>query len=124
MKVIYSIWHSTRTIQEFLFELNSVEFAYLIDVRSSPYSRFVPQYNKNRLQELFWSKYIFMWESLWGLDDEISYEKFMFWVDKLTALAKDYTVVFFCSEKDYKKCHRFYKITPELEIRWFKVIHL
>jgi uncharacterized protein (DUF488 family) len=93
-------------------------------VRSYPYSRFVPQYNQNRIKEQLWEKYIFMWENLWGLDDEISYEKFMFWVDKLTALAKDYTVVFFCSEKDYKKCHRFCKITPELEIRWFKVIHL
>lgn len=124
MKVIYSIWHSTRTIEEFLFEINSVEFAYLIDVRSSPYSRFVPQYNKNRLQDLFWSKYIFMWDSLWWMDDDISFEKFMFWIEKLSNLTKDHVVVFFCSEKDYKKCHRFYKITPELEIRWFKVIHL
>lgn len=124
MKVIYSIWHSTRTIEEFLFEINSVEFAYLIDVRSKPYSRFVPQYNKNRLQDLFWSKYIFMWDSLWWMDDDISFEKFMFWIEKLSNLTKDHVVVFFCSEKDYKKCHRFYKITPELEIRWFKVIHL
>lgn len=124
MKVIYSIWHSTRTIEEFLFEINSVEFAYLIDVRSKPYSRFVPQYNKNRLQDLFWSKYIFMWDYLWWMDDDISFEKFMFWIEKLSNLTKDHVVVFFCSEKDYKKCHRFYKITPELEIRWFKVIHL
>jgi len=124
MKVIYSIWHSTRTIQEFLFEVNSVNASYIADIRSSPYSRFVPQYNKNRLQELFWSKYIFMWDTLWWMDDDISYESFMYWIEKLTNLAKDQIVVFFCSEKDYKKCHRFYKITPELEIRWFKVIHL
>ena len=102
MKVIYSIWHSTRTIQEFLFEINSVEFTYLIDVRSSPYSRFVPQYNKNRLQELFWSKYIFMWDTLWWMDENISYESFMYWVKKVSNLAKDQIVVFFCSENAYK----------------------
>ncbi|NUJ97490.1 DUF488 domain-containing protein [Candidatus Gracilibacteria bacterium] len=124
MKVIYSIGHSTRTIQEFLFEINSVEFTYLVDVRSSPYSRFVPQYNKNRLQELFGSKYVFMGDTLGGMDDDISYESFMYGIEKLSNLAKDQIVVFFCSEKDYKKCHRFYKITPELEIRGFKVIHL
>lgn len=124
MKVIYSIWHSTRTIEEFLFKINSVEFSYLINVRSKPYSCFVPQYNKNRLQDLFWSKYIFMWDYLWWMDDDISFEKFMFWIEKLSNLTKDHVVVFFCSEKDYKKCYRFYKITPELEIRWFKVIHL
>ncbi len=124
MKVIYSIGHSTRTIEEFLFEINSVEFTYLLDVRSSPYSRFVPQYNKNRLQELFWSKYIFMWDTLWWMDENISYESFMYWIEKLSNLAKDHVLVFFCSEKDYRKCHRHFKIQPELEIRWFKVIHL
>ena len=65
-----------------------------------------------------------MWDSLWGLDEEISFEKFMFWIEKLSVLTKDQVVVFFCSEKDYNKCHRIYKISPELEIRWFKVIHL
>ncbi|NUJ97495.1 DUF488 domain-containing protein [Candidatus Gracilibacteria bacterium] len=124
MKVIYSIGHSTRTIEEFLFEINSVEFAYLIDVRSKPYSRFVPQYNKNRLQELFGSKYIFMGDTLGGMDDDITFDIFMYGIEKLSNIAKDHIVVFFCSEKDYKKCHRFYKITPELEIRGFKVIHL
>lgn len=102
MKVIYSIWHSTKSIEKFLFEINSVEFAYLIDVRSSPYSRFVPQYNKNRLQDLFWSKYIFMWDSLWWMDYDISFEKFMFWIEKLSNITKDNVVVFFCSEKELK----------------------
>lgn len=43
-----------------------------------------------------------MWDTLWWMDDDISYEKFMFWVDKLTALAKDYTVVFFVLKKIIK----------------------
>ena len=124
MKTIYSIGHSTKLWEDFIQELESVKYDYLVDVRSYPYSRFVPQYNQNRIKEKLWEKYIFMWDSLWGLDDDISFEKFMFWIEKLSNLTKDHVVVFFCSEKDYKKCHRFYKITPELEIRWFKVIHL
>lgn len=124
MKIIYSLWHSTKSIEEFIFEVNSVNASYIADVRSKPYSRFVPQYNKNRLQDLFWSKYIFMWDSLWWMDDDISYEKFIYWVEKLSALAKDHVLVFFCSERCHTKCHRFHKIKPELEIRGFKVIHL
>lgn len=124
MKIIYSIGHSTKPIEEFIFELNSVNFNYIVDVRSKPYSRFAPQYNKNRLQDLFWSKYIFAWNSLWWIDDNISYEKFIYWVEKLSALAKDHVLVFFCSERCHTKCHRFHKITPELTVRGFKVIHL
>ncbi len=124
MKTIYSIGHSIRSWEEFMQEILSVDFDFLIDVRSSPYSRFAPQYNKNRIQAKLGDKYIFMWDTLGWMDENISIEKFLCWINRLSALAKDYTVVFFCSEKDYRKCHRFYKLTPELEIRCFKVVHL
>lgn len=124
MKEIYSIGHSTKPWIEFYNEIKSVDFEFLVDIRSIPYSRWNPQYNKNRIQEQLGDKYIFMGSTLWGLDEDISFERFTYWVDKLSALAKDYKVVFFCSEKCHTKCHRFYKLTPELEIRGLKVIHL
>lgn len=124
MKTIYSIWHSTKSIEEFMFELHSVNFDFLVDVRSKPYSRFVPQYNKNRLEDLLADKYIFMWDTLWWMDEEITFEQFSFWIEQLSSLAKDHVVVFFCSEKNHFKCHRFWKLTPELELRNFKIIHL
>ncbi len=124
MKEIYSIWHSVKKWEDFLEELLSINFDYLVDIRSYPYSRFVPQYNKKNLQTQLLDKYIFMGDSLWWMDDDINYEQFTIWLNKLSDLAKDHTVVFFCSERDYRKCHRYFKVTPELEVRWFKVIHL
>lgn len=124
MKEIYSIGHSTRTWEEFILELEKVHYDYLVDVRSSPYSRFVPQYNKNRIQEQIDDKYIFMGNTLWWIDDDISYERFIYWIEMLTELAEKSNVVFMCSEKDSNKCHRKIKISPELEKRWLNVIHL
>jgi uncharacterized protein (DUF488 family) len=51
MKIIYSIGHSTKLWEDFMQELESVKFDYLVDVRSYPCSRFVPQYNQNRIKE-------------------------------------------------------------------------
>ena len=36
-------------------------------------------------------------------------------IEKIVSITKGNNIAFFCSEKDYKKCHRFWKITPELE---------
>lgn len=124
MKTIYSIGHSIKSWEDFMQELESVKFNYLVDVRSYPYSRFVPQYNQNRIKEKLWEKYIFMWDTLGWMDEEISNDKFMFWIDKLSNLAEKSVVLFMCSEWNFTKCHRYKKLTPELEIRKFKVIHL
>lgn len=124
MNIIYSIWHSTKSWEFFKQEIDNVWFDYLVDVRSIPYSRWNPQYNKNRIQEKLWDKYIFMWDSLWWMDENISKEIFLKGVEKLSTLAKDYIVVFFCSEKDYTKCHRFFKITKELVKKDLTVQHL
>ena len=124
MKQIFSIWHSIRTWEEFTEILDNFKIDYICDVRSIPYSKYNPQYNKNRLQEQLNDKYIFMWNNLGWIDEDISYERFIYWIEMLVELAEKSKVVFMCSEKDYLKCHRYKKITPELEKRWFNVIHL
>lgn len=124
MKQIYSIGHSTRTWEEFLQELEKVNYSYLADIRSKPFSRYCPQFNKNRMQEQIWDKYIFFWNTLWWMDEDISYERFIYWIEMLAELAEKSKVVFMCSERKFKECHRFLKVTPELENRGFKVIHL
>lgn len=123
-KIIYSLWHSNRSRFEFLEIIEKIWFDYLVDVRSKPFSRFCPHFNIHWMKSQLWDKYIFMWDILGWMNENITEQEFEFWINKLSKLAKDHVVVFFCSEKYYTKCHRYYTITPELEIRWFKVIHL
>jgi len=48
-KIIYTIGHSTRTLDEFYELLQSCSIATLADVRSYPGSRRYPHFNKENL---------------------------------------------------------------------------
>lgn len=50
MPTIWTIGHSTMPLASFLSLLRSNDIEYLVDVRSRPYSRFVPHYNREELR--------------------------------------------------------------------------
>ena len=49
MTTIYTVGHSNHEIEDFLALLDRHGIQLLIDVRSSPYSRYVPQANRQAL---------------------------------------------------------------------------
>ena len=51
MNTIYTIGHSTRSIEEFVELLRKHDITQLVDVRSIPGSRHNPQYNKEALEK-------------------------------------------------------------------------
>ena len=123
-KTIYTIGHSTRSFEEFMEIIEAVCYDVVVDVRSKPYSRWHPQFNKNNFIQKLWSKYLWMGDSLGWFDEEISQEAFEKWIQEVLKLSISKVVVLMCSEKDKKKCHRFYKITPELMKHKAVVAHL
>lgn len=48
--VIYTLGHSTHSQEEFLALLQEHGIGILVDVRSFPGSRYVPQFNKENMQ--------------------------------------------------------------------------
>ena len=48
--ILYTIGHSTHTIEEFIALLNAHRVRHLVDVRSIPQSRHVPQFNTDALE--------------------------------------------------------------------------
>ena len=50
-KTIWTIGHSTRSIEEFVEMLQAYKIEVLVDVRSFPGSRRFPQFNKENLAE-------------------------------------------------------------------------
>ncbi|HNM33100.1 MAG TPA: DUF488 domain-containing protein, partial [Chitinophagales bacterium] len=56
--IIYTIGHSTRSIEEFVQILNFYSIQMLVDIRSFPSSRKVPQYNKDNLASVLLSNNI------------------------------------------------------------------
>lgn len=47
--MIWTIGHSTRTVEEFITLLRAYEISLVVDVRTIPYSRHNPQFNKDLL---------------------------------------------------------------------------
>lgn len=66
---IYTIGYGNRTITQFIDILNQYQIAFVIDVRSKPYSRFNPDYTKDALEKHLREhtiRYVFMGDTLGG----------------------------------------------------------
>jgi uncharacterized protein (DUF488 family) len=140
---IYSIGHSDHTIEDFVALLQKHAVEGLADVRSQPYSRWVPQFNRETLQwevEAAGLQYVWLGDTLGGRppdralydsgSDRPNYDRmredptYLIGIDQLLALAGQSTVAMMCSEGDYAHCHRTLLITPTLLRRDVRVIHI
>jgi uncharacterized protein (DUF488 family) len=140
---VYTIGHSDHPLDEFIEILNRHEVTALVDVRSQPYSRWAPQFNREDLAcsvEDAGIRYQFMGDLLGGRPQDQSlyapgeelpdYERiagsppFMRGVETLVGLAQDASVAIMCSEGDYSKCHRHHLITPALLRCDVRVVHI
>ncbi len=75
MKQVYSIGHSNHDIDKFCDLLIHNEIKYLVDVRSTPFSRYYPQYNQERLLLSLATvniKYVFLGKELGGRINDIT----------------------------------------------------
>lgn len=130
---IFSIGHGNKSLEDFLEELKTYKIQYLIDVRTTPYSKWNSHFNQNELK--FYLKkhnigYIFLGDKIGGLpsdkscytkDGKIDYallrdkDFFQEGIDRLiSANAKSINVATMCSETKPEECHRSKLIGKEL----------
>ena len=121
---IYTIGYGNRTIEQFVELLKQYEIAFVVDVRSQPYSRYNQQFSKDALEKqlkLHNIRYIFMGDTLGGrpkdetcyVDGKVDYSKLrekQFYKDGIvrlrTAWEKQLRVAVMCSELMPQECHR------------------
>ena len=142
-QTVFTIGHSTHDIGRFIGLLNKHEVDCLIDVRSQPYSRFVPQFNKDELRSKLESekiKYLHFEKefgarhtkpSLLDVDNKVDFGKvretaeFKQGIQRLrNGLDKGYTIALMCSEADPFDCHRFSMISYQLAKEEVCVSHI
>ena len=73
MNPIYTIGYGSRSINQFIRVLKEHAIAYLIDVRSTPYSRYKPEFSKQELGRRLQKhgiRYLFMGDVLGGQPDD------------------------------------------------------
>ncbi len=140
---IYTIGHSNHEIEQFLDLLHQFGITCLIDVRSAPYSRYAPQYNKRPLRESLQAHdliYLHFEQefgarqtrpSLLTAEGKVDFDKFRATdafkqgVERLRkGLELGYTIALMCSEGDPFDCHRFSMIAYHLVKEGLPVKHI
>lgn len=138
---IFTIGHSNHSIEKFveLLYLNKIQV--VADVRSAPYSKLYPQYNKNQLQASLKQQgilYAFLGNELGARSQDPScYQNgkvqfsslaqtslFKSGLERVEEGALKYRVAIMCSEKDPIECHRNILVARELVKRGSKISHI
>ncbi len=132
---IYSIGHSNHETEDFLELLREHQIEMVVDVRSSPYSRYVPQANRETMaRSLHAAGIAYRWlgDSLGGkpqgvVGDYLAIRvspAFQKGITQLLTLATDGRTAMMCSEGDHRACHRHRLITPVLLERGIRILHI
>ena len=132
---VYTVGHSNHEADAFVDLLGQHGIELVVDVRSTPYSRYVPQANRENLARTLESAGIaYRWmggplggkpEGTSGDYDELrASPAFRQGVDSLLDLAADSRTAIMCSEGDHRQCHRHKLITPALLDHSARVLHI
>ena len=140
---LFSIGHSNVAVERLIALLEQHSVRTLCDVRSAPYSRYNPQFNRETLAESLRASgitYRFMGDTLGGkpaygglrtedgaLPDYTRIAAspgFQHGIAQLVDLGSRAPTAFMCGEADYRGCHRHRLIAPALIERGVIVWHI
>ncbi len=139
---VFTIGHSNLALELFLDLVSSHQIEVLADVRSSPYSRYAPQFNREPLGEALRGRgidYLFVGDVLGGrppgdefYDDQgrVLYDQvaaspaFQAGIDRVASLFGRRRGAVMCSEEDPTECHRRLLVGCVLAERGFAVFHV
>lgn len=139
--LIYTIGHSTQPITSFVDLLKANAVSVVADVRSSPFSRYQPQFNRDSLQSDLKKSgisYVFLGLELGArsadpncyTDGRVQYDRlaqapeYSDGINRLVEGAKSHLIALMCSEKDPLECHRTLLVSKTLVTRGFKINHI
>ena len=140
-ETIFTIGHSTHSLEHFLGLLKQHLIGAVCDVRSTPYSPRNPQFNRENIKRSLRDVeivYVFLGRELGARsDDPACYEEARVQYDRLakTELFRrgikrvrdgmgKYRVALMCAEKDPLDCHRTILVSRQLEALGMRVEHI
>ncbi len=138
---VFTVGHSNYPIDQFidLLEQNGVQV--IVDVRSAPYSRYNPQFDKNALDaslRLAGMRYLFLGKELGARsDDPAHYENgrvvyarlaqsalFKQGIERVLTGARQFRIALLCAEKEPLECHRTLLVARALDEAGVHVEHI
>lgn len=142
MPELYTIGHSNHTLEKFIELLKKHQIGAIGDVRSSPYSAWLPHFNREVLKEALGKAgivYVFLGDELGARrsESEAYNAKGVAEYGRIARLgafheglsrairgASQYRLALMCAEKDPLECHRTILVVRELRSRGVDVKHI
>ncbi len=142
MSILYTIGHSAHSPDVFAKLLTDHGVEVLVDVRSAPYSKFVPQFDREVLHRALTEagfKYLFLGRELGGRpkneayydsDGHVVYSRmtsdpaFVGGIERLERGMAEFRVALMCGEENPAHCHRRLLVTRVLVERGHEVRHI
>jgi uncharacterized protein (DUF488 family) len=138
---VYTIGHSTHAIERFLELLKGADIEVVGDVRSRPYSRMNPHFNREPLKEALVRqgiKYVFVGKELGARSEDRSVyvngqakyeliartELFKSGIDRVAEGAEKHRIALMCAEKEPLDCHRTILVSRRLSERGLNIAHI
>jgi uncharacterized protein (DUF488 family) len=138
---VFTIGHSTHPIEKFIDLLKQHSIEAVADVRSSPYSQYNPQYNRETLKKTLQEheiQYVFLGDELGArrsergcyVDGQAVYERvaqlpaFREGIERVKKGAQKMRIALMCAEKDPIECHRAVLVSRRLKQEKVDVSHI
>ena len=138
---ILTIGHSTHNLDAFIALLQKHHVNVLADVRSAPYSRFTPHFNRDSLVNALTAggiEYLYLGDKLGGrskdpacyeagrirYDRVATTESFQSGIDHIVREAVKHCIALMCAEKEPLDCHRTLLVAQALNEHCVQVAHI
>jgi uncharacterized protein (DUF488 family) len=141
VRLVFTIGHSTHSLEAFVELLRRHEITAVADVRSAPFSRFNPQFNRDalvrdlRVQGI---KYVFLGRELGArAEDRALYENgrvryarlaqtdlFKQGIERVIQGISEHRIALMCAEREPLECHRTLLVARALEEQGVEVTHI
>ena len=139
--MIYTIGHSIHSIEAFIKLLKATGVTAVADVRSAPYSRYQPQFNRETLENSLHEaeiEYVFLGDELGGRSpNESDFEngrvvysrlrqrsEFEKGLERVIAGSQKYELALMCTAKEPLECHRTLLVAQALTEQGVEVSHI
>ena len=140
-QTLYSVGHSNQTIESFLEEISAFGVNCIVDVRSTPYSKFTPQFNAEALGAFlrrhgiaylpFGNEFGARRTDAVDANGQVDFdmaaktEAFAHGVERIKmGLQRGFHIAFMCSEAHPLECHRFALVSRYFDEHGYEVIHI
>lgn len=140
-KNIFTIGYSSFSLEAFIETLKKYKISAVADVRSTPYSQFKPEFNRESLKEELSKNniaYVFLGEECGArvndpncyINGKVDYDlvaksqKFKVGIERIKRGMEKYKIVLMCAEKDPITCHRTILICRNLHYASIQINHI